>query len=208
MADYVINLTANKEIEIGASGSYYRVIDAQDDIWIGVDGGPLQKRSAGIGEYVDGGFSRLSVVSQVAQKVLLSTANGRIDDNRLTLTKGAVVRVDSGMVTTGKYIVGTTVSAAPGMSIEVEPPAANLKGIRFYGAYMMTQISAITYVYAAQNNAGVYTNNPILMALDTFGIHHGALPVVVPPGYGLYVGTNNNSGGLLVPINVTYEVIQ
>ena len=94
MADYKVNLSAGTQTEIGAVGNYYRILEASGDVWIGIDGGPLQKRAAGIGEEVLEGFSRLTLYSDIDQAVLLSVTRGRIDDGRLSVT--APVKQDVG----------------------------------------------------------------------------------------------------------------
>ena len=94
MADYTLNLAAGIQVEIAAVGNYFRVIDAISDVWVGVDGGPLAKRSQGIGEEVYGGFEKISVLSDTDQSVVIAVTNGRIDDGRLSIT--APVKQDVG----------------------------------------------------------------------------------------------------------------
>lgn len=206
MADYQINLRAAEQIDLAISGNYFRVLEASDDVWISVDGGALQKRSAGIGELIESGFSRLSIYSDVNQTVLLSVSYGRIDDNRLTLTPGAVVQVDAGKFGLGKYITGVASSAAGG-SLEVIAPSANVNGIRVLGFFQTNNVPDLIFLYAAPSNVGPYTNNPMLSVIYSYGMALSSLPAVVPAGLGIYIGTSNNSGGVLIGANVTYEVI-
>lgn len=207
MADYKVVLTAGTQIEIAASGSYYRILDASDDVWIGVDGGPLQKRSAGIGEHVADGFSRLALFSNVDQTVILSVTRGRVDDNRLTLTKGAIVQVDNGVLNQGIYSVGVASSAAGG-SLEVVAPAANTNGIRVYGFFTMYAPSERIFLYAATGNVGVFTDVPMICEFDPSGFYAApSMPVKIPAGMGIYIGTSNSAGGILVACNTSLEIL-
>ena len=114
MADYTLVLSAGQQLEIGAVGRYYRVIEAAADLYIGIDGRTPQMRPQGVGEEVPEGFRRLSVRSATAQTVLLTVSDGRVDDSRLSLS--APVAVARGAsVNHSKHTVGTSAVTVAGV---------------------------------------------------------------------------------------------
>lgn len=203
-SDIKLRLTAGEEVTISAVGKYYRVISAVDNLFIAVDDGPLVLRPKGTGQLREKGFSRLRLMSETTQSVIVSVTDGRVDDGRLIVPDGTVVQVDGGTPKSVATFMGVTDANGVGVIIE---PSANTNGIRIFSVIPVAPTASVNRIVVSDvAPTGLMDYKPAIYC-DSSGSLKGlfSMPVTVEAGKGVFF---HSSASLFSIYQVAYGSLQ